>query len=325
MSGNVTANQAALIKAQVYSNVILESLQEGLLPEGLIRDVSDFGDGETLFIPVKGETTLRDYVEDTDVKYDPIDTGQVSLSITEYVTAATYVTRKLRQDSYAISAIEADIPADHVRLIKERYESDVLKAHSQAQVAADPNTINGFDHRWVANSGTTLGVVTLEDFLYMKLAFDKAHVPEEGRIAIVDSIVEASLNKAVADQAFVNNPQFEGLVGEGFAKSRRFVRNIFGFDVWVSDRCERVAAETINGGPQGASTAGTDLVANVFLSVLDDMTKPVMGAWRQHPITDGEFVKNKQRDEFVTSSRWGLGAQRLETLGVVLSSQTLYK
>lgn len=325
MTGNVTSNQAPLIKAQVYSDLILENLEGGLLPEGLSRDVSDFGDGEVLNIPVLGETTIRDYQEDEDVKYDAIDSGTVSLTITEYVSAATHVSRKLQQDGYKAAALEASIPGKHTRSIAERYEADLLEAHANAQVAADPNTVNDFDHRWVAGSGSTTGVIDLEDFVYAKLAFDKADVPQEGRIFLVDAIVEAALNKAVADQAFINNPQFEGLVGEGFASNHRFIRNIFGFDVWVTDNLKRVSAETVNGGPQAASTAITGGVANVALSVADDMTKPIMGAWRQRPVTDGEFNKDRQRDEYVTTARWGFGAQRLETLLVLLTSATLYK
>lgn len=321
---NTTANSDPVIRAQVYSDFILENILDGFLPEGLHRDVSDFGDGETLFIPRIGETVIRDYVEDTPAKYDPVDTGQVQLVINQYKQGGSYITRKLRQDSYAVRAIEAQIPVDHLRKIKEAYETDLLAQVNQ-QTTADPNTINGFDHRWVADSTATTGIISLEDFLYMKASFDKANVPDEGRIVIVDPVAEASLNKEVAGEAFTNNPQFEGLVGEGFSRGRKFVRNIFGWDVWVSNRLPRIADETINGGPQAASTQITGGVANIFMSVLDDQHKPFMGAWRQMPQTDGEFNKDFQRDEFLTTARWGFGLQRDETVGAVLTSATAYK
>lgn len=50
---NTTANQSPLIKAQVFSEFMLERLNEPFLPDILIRDVGDFGDGDTLFIPTK--------------------------------------------------------------------------------------------------------------------------------------------------------------------------------------------------------------------------------------------------------------------------------
>jgi len=320
---NVTSNQAPLIKAQVFSEFMLEQINDGFLPDSISRDVTDFGDGDTLFIPSLGETTLRDYVEDTDVKYDSLDSGQIQLTITDYVSAASYITRKLQQDGYKAAALEAAIPREHLRLIKERWETDLLE-QANSQTIADPNTVNNFDHRWVANSGATLGVLTLDDVLYLKLGFDKAFIPDQGRVLIVDPIVEASLNKQVGDQAFINNPQFEGIVTTGFAQAMRFVRNIFGFDVWCSNRLPRIAAETINGGPQDASTALTAGVANIAMSVLDDQHKPFMSAMRQHPIVDGEFNKDRQRDEYVTTARWGHGTQRQETLSVILTSETAY-
>lgn len=321
---NTTSNQSPLIKAQVFSEFMLEQINHGFLPDGLHRDVSDFGDGDTLFIPTMGETTLRDYTEDQAVQYDAVDTGQISLQITDYVSAASYVTRKLQQDGYKAAALEASIPREHLRVIRERYETDLL-ATSNAQTLADPNTINGFDHRWVADSGNTTGVLDLEDILYLKLAFDKAYIPDEGRILIVDPVVEASINAQVGNQAYINNPQFEGLVTSGFATRNKFLRNIFGWDIYVSDRLPRIADETINGGPQSASTQITGGVANIAMCVADDQHKPFMGAWRQAPTTDGEFNKDKQRDEYVTTARWGFGLQRAETLGVILTSASLYK
>lgn len=321
---NVTANQAPLIKAQVFSEFLLEQINDGFLPDSISRDVTDFGDGESLTIPVLGETTIRDYAEDTAVQYDALDSGTVGLVISEYVSAASYVTRKLQQDGYKAAALEAAIPKEHLRLVRERWETDLLAVANQ-QTLADPNTVNGFDHRWVANSGTTLGVLTLDDIAYAKLVFDKAYIPDEGRVLIVDPIVEASLNKEIGGQAFINNPQFEGIVNTGFAKSMRFVRNIYGFDIWCSNRLPRVAAETIDGGPQAANTAITNAVVNIGMCILDDQHKPFMSAMRQNPITDGEYNKDFQRDEYVTTARWGHGLQRAETLLCILASETKFK
>lgn len=322
--GNSTVNQSPLIKAQVFSDFMLEQINDGFLPDGLHRDVSDFGDGSTINIPVMGETVLRDYVEDTAIEYDPIDSGQIGLTITEYVSAASYITRKLQQDAYKAAALEAAIPREHLRIIKEAYETDLL-AQSNKQTLNNPNTINGFDHRFIANSGTTLGVISLEDFIYAKLALDKANVPDEGRVAIVDPIVEASLNLQTGNQAFVNNPNFEGLVSTGFARGRKFLRNIYGFDLWVSNRLPVIASETIDGGPDAGSNTITNGVANLFMNVLDDQHKPFMGAWRQMPTTDGEFNKDFQRDEYVTTARWGFGLQRPQTLVTIITSATAYK
>ena len=318
---NVTGNQSPLIKAQVFSEFMLEQINDGFLPEGLHRDVGDFGDGDTLFIPVMGETTLREYAEDEDIRYDAVDTGQITLQITEYVSAASSVSRKLQQDGYKAAALEAQIPKDHLRLIKERYEGDML-AQANKQTLANTNSINGFAHRYIASGANRQ--MTLEDIMYAKLALDKANLPDMGRVAVVDAVTEAALNVQIGTQAFINNPMFEGLITTGFANGRRFVRNIYGFDIYVSDRLPRIATESITGGA-GANTSVTAGVANLFMCVADDQHKPFMGAWRQMPNTDGEFNKDRQRDEYVTTARWGFGLQRPESLVTILTSATAYK
>lgn len=323
MAGNITTNQSPLIKAQVFSEFMLEQINDGYLPDGFHRDVSDFNDGDTLFIPVMGDGILRDYTEDTGVVFDPIDSGQISLVITDYVSSASYVTDKLKQDAYKAAQLEAMIPREHLRLIKERYEADML-SKANLQTLSNPNTINGFHHRWVANSLTTDGVISLDDFLYAKLSADKAYMPEEGRVAIVDPIVEAQLNVNVGAQAFTNNPQFQGLVETGFARGKRFVRNIYGWDIYVSNRLPRVT-ETITGGPSGGAGTVTGGIVNIFGCFGDDQHTPFMGAFRMMPSTEGFRNVTFKRDEYSTMARWGFGLQRPESLISILTSASVIK
>lgn len=320
---NTTDNTSPLIKAEVFSEILLQQIHDGLLPDGLHRDVSDFGDGEKLVIPTLGETVLRDYVEDTGVEFDPLDSGNVYLEITKYVSAAAYVTDKLKQDSYKAEALEAAIPVEHFRLIAERYETDMLATVNQ-QTLGNPNVINGFAHRWIASSGSTNGVITLEDFLYAKLAADKANMPDEGRVAIVDATVEAALNMQIGSAAFSMNPQFEGIVNTGFARGKKFYRNIYGWDVYVSNRLPTVT-ETINGGPHASSKSITGGVVNVFGVFTDDQTTPFMGAWRQMPATEGFRNVTFKRDEYSTTARWGFGLQRTESLIGIITNPAVYK
>lgn len=323
MSGNTTGNQSPLIKAQVYSELMLEQLTAGFLPDVLYRDVSDFGDGDTLYIPTMGETVIRDYVEDADVVFDAIDTGQVTLTITDYKSAGTYVTDKLKDDAYKAAQLEASIPGLHLRLIKEHWETALLAAVNAAQTASDPNNVNGFNHRWVASSGTTNGVLTLDDLIYLKLAFDEANCPEEGRVLIVPPVGEASINKQIAGQAYSYNPQFQGIFETGLAKLGRFMRSIFGFDIYVSTRLPvKNTSETINGFA-GNDTLTTSRVC-LALCVGDDMTTPIMGAMRRQPSAEGFRNTHKKRDEYSTTARWGFGAQRLDTAACILVSQTAY-
>jgi len=321
---NTTGNQTPLIKAQVFSDFMLEQLHAGFLPETLYRNVSDFNDGDTIYVPVLGETILRDYTEDTGVAMDAVDSGQVSLTITDYVSAGSYVTDKLKDDAYKAAALEASIPREHLRLIKERWETDLLDQVNN-QTAASPNTINGFSHRWVADNGTTVGVLSLEDLLYAKLALDEANAPEEGRLFIVPPIAEASINRAIAGQAYSQNPQFTGIFETGIGKSMKFLRSIFGFDIYISTRVPyKTASETITGGPEGNNVLATSRVC-VAGCFANDMVTPFMGAMRRPPSTEGFRNTTFKRDEYTSTARWGFGVQRYDTLIGVLVSPTAYK
>lgn len=315
MSQNTT-NTTAFIEAQQYSNFILENLHDGLLPDTFTRDVSDFGSGTTLNIKTMGTATLQDVSEEQALTYNSIDTDTVTLAITDYVGDAWSITDVLRMDGAQLEALQASRAKEATRAIQEYVETRFLSVANAAQTASGQNTINGFDHRKVAEG--TGQIVTLNDFRDMKLSFDKANVPQMGRIAMVDPVVEATLNGLVAAQAFTNNPMFGGVVNEGFARDHKFVANIFGWDIYTTNFLPAIASETVN------SVTVTGGVANVFMSVMDDHTKPIMRAWRQMPKAEGSRNSHLKRDEFDIIARFGLGAQRVDTLGILLTAAATY-
>lgn len=327
MSGNTTLNTLAFIEAQQYSDFIIENLPDGLLPEQMYRNVTDFQAGTTLNIKVVGDVTLQELEEDKAVAYLPIDTGTVTLVITDYPGTGWYVTDDLREDGAQIEQLMAMQGVSATRAIQENFESSFLRvAGVLAQTASNGNQINGFDHRWVADSAADNSYkMGLNDFIDMKLAFDKANVPQAGRVALVDPVVEASLNKLAANFNVDRNPQFQALLEQGFTSGgRKFLFNLFGWDIYTSNRLARIGAtETITHNGV-AETAPVGAVANVFMNVLDDQTKPIMGAWRRLPSVEGERNKDLRRNEYVTSARYGFGRQRPESLGVVLTSATNY-
>ena len=318
-----TGNTTAFIEAEQYSNFILSNMHDGMLPDSFFRNVSDFPSGSTLNIKVVGSATIRDQEEDQPIQYDPIDTSTVTLTITDYVGDGWYINDKLRQDGAQIESLHAARGKESTRALQENFESRFLQTCNDAQTADAANAVNSISHRITADG--TSRIMTVQDIAHMKLAFDKANVSAGGRIAIVDPVVEATLNTLTNLVNVSNNPQFEGIINEGFARDHKFVRNIFGFDIYTSNRLDTVAAETAltdRSGNTTATVAGD--VANVFMSVLDDSTKPIMGAWRQMPSVEGERNKDLARDEYVTRSRFGLGAQRTESLGIVITNPTVY-
>lgn len=323
-----TGNTTAFIEAEQYSQFILENLNDYLLPGGLFRDVSDFGSGTNLNIKTVGTVTLQDAAEDVPLTFSPIDTGTITLSITDYVGDAWKVTDELREDGSQIDSLMAMRAMESTRALGENHESRFLNVAGNSQTAANVNLVNGRPHRWVAGGASaTNRLMTMSDFIAMKLSFDKANVPAGGRIAIIDPIVEATLNSLTNLVNVSNNPMFEGIITEGFARDHKFVKNIFGFDIWTSNFLPvKTATEALNASSVGLAndTAEIGDVANIFMSIADDSTKPIMHAWRRQPKTEGWRDQEERSDKFQVTSRFGFGAQRLDTLGVIFTTSLTY-
>lgn len=325
---NTTANTSAFIEAEVYSSLVLRVLHDKLLGEAWYRNVSDFDNGTNYRVKVIGSTETQPVEEDRAIKYTPIDTADKVLNITNYEGTAFYITDKLRQDGAQIPQLLAARAMEDSRAIAESFESSFFRtAGLLSQTPGNRNNINGFAHRWVADSAANDSYkIGLQDFADMKVAFDKANVPLAGRIAVVDPVVEATLNKlAVSTLSMDRNPKWQQVLEEGFASNHQFLFNIFGWDIYTSNRLPTIGApETITGPSGVAETAPVGSVTNIFMSVLDDSLKPIMGAWRQRPRAESERNKDLQRDEFVSTARWGFADQRDETLGVILTSASNY-
>jgi hypothetical protein len=324
----LTTNTLAFIEAEQYSQFILDNLQDVLLPEGFYRDVSDFGSGTTLHIKTVGTVTLQDAQEDVPLVYNPIDTGTITLSITDYVGDAWKVSDDLREDGAQIDTLMGMRAVESTRAFGQNHETRFLQIAGQGLgTTTGLSVVNGRPHRWISGDGTHRNM-TFADFIAMKLSFDKANVPAMGRIAIVDPIVEATINGLILNTTSVSyNPQFEGLLTTGFAQSHRFVRNIMGFDIYTSNYLPAAGGtSTIDAStydlPNDALVA-TD-VANVFMCIADDSTKPIMHAWRRQPKTEGWREQEDRSDRFQVTSRFGLGVQRVDTLGVIYTDTLTY-
>ena len=104
-----------------------------------------------------------------------------------------------------------------------------------------------------------------------------------------------------------------GIVSDGIATGMKFVKNIYGFDVFESNHLKINAAETLE------AVAIEGFANNLFFSAAPGVS-PFKGAWRQMPQVDTEFNMHKQRDEFVTTARYGLAFYRPENMVVVPTS-----
>ncbi len=308
----LTTNTQAFIEAEVYSSFILTNLHDGLLPESFYRNVSDFGSGTTLHIKTIGTVQIQEASEDTPLVYNPIESGTITMQISNYVGDAWYVTDDLREDGSQVEQLMAARAAESTRALQEVFETRFLAVGPAAQTAASPNSINGFAHRIVSATGT--GNFAMTYLSQMRLAFTKANVPEEGRIFICDPVVEATLNNLVTITTDVT-PFAAQIIQGGMARGQKFIMNLYGWDIMTSNRL-----------PTGSYSDGTTTIAtgvvNQFMCILDDNTKPIMGAWRRMPKVEGERNKDRARDEYVTRARWGFGVQRLDTFGTLITSAT---
>lgn len=308
------ANSTAFIETEQYSGLILRNLHDGLLPGTFYRNVTDFGSGTTLNIKTVGSVTIQDVAEDVAVDYTPIESGTIKMTIDNYIGDAWYVTDELKEDGAQIDALMTARSMESARSIKEVFETRYLARAVSALTPAAPNPVNGFNHMMVG-SGTN-NTITLNDFIAMRLAFDKANVPAGGRIAIVDPITAASFSKLIQITGDIS-PWPQSIMANGFDRDHQYVTTLHGWTVLTSNRL-----------PKGTFSDGTvtvaNGVANLFMSVADDNTKPVMAAWRRMPSIETERNKDKRRQEFTTSGRFGFGIQRLDTIGVIATNAVLY-
>lgn len=309
-----TSVGAELIRSEVWSSQLKDVLQEELIDAaGYVNWLSEFPDGTTFTIPSVGQAEIDNYVEDTAVQYRAIDKGEFQFTIGNYISSGTYITKQMRQDAFYASLLESQFVPKQARAIAEHVETTILGLQS-GQTASDPNTINNGDHRWVA-SGTD-EVISVTDFAYANYSLTKANVPQTNRIAIVDPSCAFELETLTNLVNVANNPMWEGIIADGMTTGMKFVKNVYGFDVYVSKFLATGVNETIT-SDGGARTSGSG-VANLMFSA-DSTVLPFIGAWRQMPEVDSEYNKDYQREEYVTTARYGVALYRPENLCVVIS------
>lgn len=313
MAGFATINNSHLIRANVWDSDIKEVLLDELYATRYIDWMHDFPDGDTLNLPSIGQMETLDYAEGQAIRYTSMDTGNMTFTIGKYKSSATYITEKMKQDSFYMSRLVSSFVPKMHRALAKVMEVDVLNIGPAAQTASNLNAINGANHRFVA--GGTNQVITVQDFAKANYALDMANVPRQGRTAIVHPSVEYTLSTLANLVSLQNNPRWEGIVREGMSTGMHYLSNIYGFDVYVSQNLPLITAgETIN-----SVAVNTSGVANIFFSAAPDVL-PFIGCVRQPPKVDSRFNQDLQREEYVTTSRYDFKLYRPENLVTVLTA-----
>ena len=303
-----TGNSGHLIRSEVWSSQLKEVLEDELQATTYVNWMSEFPDGDTFTIPSIGQAVTDNYSENSAVKYRALDTGEFQFSIDQYKSSGHYITNKAKQDGFYMNQLVSSFVPKQARAILEAVEVKIMGLESE-QTSGNLNNITGAPHRFVA-SGTN-EVFTVADFAKARYSLKKANVPDTDLVAIVDPSVEYTLNTLSNITNVSNNPRWEGIVSDGIATGMKFVKNVYGFDVYTSNYLAD-ANETVDSVTTAAGKA------NMFFSASADVL-PFVGAWRQMPQVDSEYNKDFQREEYVTTARYGVKLYRPENLVCILS------
>lgn len=310
MAGHDTMNTEHLIRSQIWSSQIKEMLEDELFAMRYVDMITDFPDGDTINIPSIGQAEQQDYVEGQAVKYTNLDTGNFQFSVTDYVQSGTYITNKLKQDSFYVDRLISKFVPSQARAIMKRVETSVLDVGPDGQIAGDLNNINGAPHRFYGQGANN--VIDPKDFALARYSLQKANVPMTNLVAIVDPSAEYQLSTMTNLVNVSFNPAWDGIIRNGMSTGMRFFMNIYGFDVYISQNLKVGVTETISG------QSATNGVANLFFSAAPDIL-PFVGQMRQAPRVDSEYNKDYQREEYVTTARFGFKLYRPENLVTVIT------
>jgi hypothetical protein len=311
MSGFSTNTNNHLIRSNIWSSQLKDVNEDELMGLKYVNMLTDFPDGDTFNIPSIGQAEVYDYAEGQSIQYTAMDTGNYTFSISDYKASGTYITNKMKQDSFYMNQLVSSFVPKQARAIMKQMEIDLLKVGPEGQTSADTNTINGAYHRWVGSGSSE--TISVTDFAKARYSLQKANVPLTNLVAIVDPSVGFTLSTLTSLVDMSANPRWEGIVTSGISTGMKFIRNVYGFDVYESNNLKvNTASETIDGVTAAAG------VSNLFFSAASDML-PFVGAVRQSPTVESEYKKDLQREEYVTVARYGFGLYRPENLVVVLT------
>lgn len=319
MSGMTTANMSQLTRSELWSSELKEILRDEMQAQKYVRMLDGFPDGDTFTIPSIGQLQVDNYEEDTDVLYRPMDTGEFQFSITEYLSSASYITNKAKQDAFYAAQLEAAFVPEQERAIMAHFERTTLATPEAGVAANSQELIDGIQHRWAGSATGTF--ISITDFARARYALKKLNVPDTNLVAIVDPSTEYTLNTLTNLVSVSDNPRWEGIIADGIATGMKFVKNIYGFDVYTSNYLKTATDNALTNA--AASPANQDFSSvngkvNLFFSAAANVT-PFVGAWRQAPKVDFEYNKDKQRDEYVTTARYGVKLYRPENMVRVIT------
>ena len=313
-----------LKRQEVINDQLKEMFEEELMAMATVNFINNFGDGDNWKVSSIGELPIDQVSEGVSLPERRPDTGQFVFNINEFVGVKVPFTDKFQEDDFLASAAIATLPRKMKRGLDEYFESQVWKIH-RVQTNNDPNIINTASHRLVGvgdGTPTPVGGLTVEDFAYARYALQKAKAPLTNLVAFVPPTFEFNVNltSTIVDISF--NPRWEGIIETGMGQNDgvRFLRNIFGFDVFVTDFLDEATALEANVVAfSGSNTVAIGDKACQFMTLADDDAKPYIGAWRRTPRVDSWRDFDVETEYHQLTARFGLNLWRPESLVTIFS------
>lgn len=322
-----------LQRNEIFSAQLKEMLQDDLIAQQYVRWLSDIPSDSIrteLKINSIGELDVDDWAESVSLPDRRMDTGQFTFRINEFKGVKVPFTDHFFETSFQANEVLAQTPFEMKRAMDEYLETKIM-ALANDQVLDDANLINSAKHRFVGGGdGTSLptNALTLEDFSYAKYALKKANVPMTGLVCVVGPAQEHIINTLTNIVNVSDNPRWEGLIETGMMDmtGMSFLKNIYGFDVYVSNYLDKTTANEANltTYDDTAVTDTTDYQANMFFSMGSDMTKPFVGAWGRTPRMKSWRDEDIETEYHQLTSSFGLGLYRPESLVTVLTNPSAY-
>lgn len=306
-----------LERSQVWSTMIKEALEDDLQAQQWVHWLEEFPDGAQFNISSVGDFTLDTMSEGVPLPSRRPDTGQFTFTINKSVGNKAMYTDEFMEDDFLAPQVVNATPRKMKRALDEYIETEIL-ALANSQTLGSANTINGHAHRF---AGGDSGRIEPADFAYAKLSLKKANVPMSNLIAVVDPSVGYKLETSSNLVNVSNNPQWEGIISSGITSGMRFIKNVYGFDVYESNYLA-ASTETINerDGSTSQNFSAVDAVANVFFSASDKELLPFMGAWRRMPTLESWRDHNERAEYHQLTARFGTKLYRPENLVVAVTN-----
>lgn len=306
---------------EIFNTMLKEVLRDDLFAEQWVNYIGDFTDGSNYKINSVGDLTIDQMAEATSLPDRRPDSGQFVFNINEFVGVKVPFTDVFLEDDFMAPQVLSTLPDRMTRAFQEYLETRVLALQGE-QTNNDGNSINGAYHRFTANGSSR--VITIQDLAYVNFAMKKANAGNNAIVGIVDPSFEFNTN--ISSQVVTSeNPMYEGIINTGIGSGYRFIRNIYGVDLYTSNYLATEAAAesslTDYAGNTTATVAGD--VVNVFFSASDKQNLPFIGAWRRRPTIKSWRDEDKETEYHQMSARFGLALYRPETLVCVVSSTTL--